>query len=312
MSNKDILIHIGYHKTGSTFLQDLIFLSQDCGFYSPWSPKEYSENLVVVNPFDFNKDKVRSFFEPGIQKAWLNSMTPVISYEAFSGDPWKKGCNSGFNNKAVADRLAEVFPNGKVLIVIREQASMLLSLYKHSIRSHWSMTIKDYLEQPIDYKEIFNPHPLFRLEYLDYHWLISYYQKLFGKENVLVLPYEKISMQESDFLETLSTFTGKNNIPKNLTKKTLNKSYSGFTIWLKRWANILCPTCAQPNRTIYQKINNYAFYQINKIIPKWLGKAFDKRFEEMIERQIEEHYAESNYITSQLIGIDLKAYGYKL
>lgn len=297
MSQHKILIHTGYHKTGSTFLQDLIFPSEEYGLTSPWSVNDYFENIISPNPFTFSVDQTRSFFNPGIQSAWDKSLVPVLSCEAFSGDPWKRGCNSGFNNKLVADRLAAAFPEGKILIVIREQTSMILSLYRHSIRSFWSMAIEDYLAQSAETKGIHYFHPLFRLEYLEYNWLIAHYQKLFGKENVLVLPYEELRLANSGFLKKLSNLA-EVDLPENLAQTTVNQGYSGFSVALKRWTNRLAPVCADPNATAYQRFNNSLFHHINKLAPKWLGEIFDNRLRDAIEAQVKDHYTESNHVTT--------------
>lgn len=311
MSQTQILIHIGYHKTGSTFLQDLVFSTEEYGFSSPWTVKDYFENIISVNPFTYKSSHARSFFMPKIESAWNCSLVPVLSCEALSGDPWKRGCNSGFNNKLVADRLAEAFPEGKILIVIRSQASMIFSLYRHSIRSFWSMSIEDYLEQSGVDNGLHYFQPLFRLEYLEYNWLIEYYQKLFSRENVLVLPYECLRLKNSDFLNKLESFAGAR-LPSSLNQTTVNQGYSGFSVALKRWTNRLSPTCAQPNKTRYQKFNNSTFYHVNKIAPEWLGEIFDKRLRNSIESQLEGRYKESNRITAQLTGLDLKSYGYEV
>ena len=50
---------------------------------------------------------------------------PVISHERLSGYPH----SGGHDSKEIAHRLAAVFPNAKVVIVIREQKSMILSNY---------------------------------------------------------------------------------------------------------------------------------------------------------------------------------------
>ncbi len=59
MMQDRILIHIGYHKTGSTFLQKSVFSHQEFGFCYPWSRGDYFEQLILVNPFTFDNHKVR-------------------------------------------------------------------------------------------------------------------------------------------------------------------------------------------------------------------------------------------------------------
>jgi hypothetical protein len=297
-SKQRLLIHIGHHKTGSTFVQKLIFQQAECGFYSPWRHKEYIEKLIICNPFAFDSNDVRSFFEPGIAEAWKKSLVPVISDEMLSGNPWK----GGYSSRSTADRLFATFPEGRVLIVIREQTSMILSMYKHFARNYLSASIQRYLEPPKPAIE-----PLFRLEYLECHWLIYYYQQLFGKENVLVLPYEMIKVDKSGFLQRLSSFT-ETNIPDDIGQEVVNRGYSGLTIELKRWTNLFSPN--RPTSSWYTKLNNSIFYHINEIIPEKVGKHFDQKLESYIKTRIDDFYQKSNRITAELTGLDLQAYGY--
>lgn len=301
---KNFLIHIGYHKTGTSFLQKLIFNNSECGFYSPWSPEDYIEELIITNPFSFEGSKARAFFEPGISHAWQHGLIPVITHEMLSGNPWK----GGYNNQVTADRLSAVFPEGRVLIVIREQSSMILSIYKHRVRNNLTASIQKYLESP---KPRSGFEPLFRLEYLEYHWLILYYQKLFGKENVLVLPYEMLKNQRDKFLENIANFTG-TNTPTSLPKEVVNEGYSGLVLALKRWTNLLSPKDSMYNYSLLQAINNKIFFRINQITPKSLSKKFDFELRNSINDKIKNFYKESNKITAQSTGLDLESYGYQI
>lgn len=175
-------------------------------------------------------------------------------------------------------------------------------MYKHFARNYLSASIQSYLEPPKPAIE-----PLFRLEYLEYHWLISYYQQLFGKENVLVLPYEMIKLDKSGFLQRLSSFT-ETNIPDDIGQEVVNRGYSGLTIELKRWTNLFSPN--RPTSSWYTKLNNSVFYHINEMIPEKVGKHFDQKLEFYIKTRIDNFYQKSNRITAELTGLDLQAYGY--
>ncbi|WP_013321755.1 hypothetical protein [Gloeothece verrucosa] len=301
-----ILIHIGYHKTGSSFLQKLIFNSAEYGFYSPWSPEDYIEELIIVNPFSFESSQARAFFAPGICESWQKGLIPVITHEMLSGNPWKKGYSG--SGKETADRLIATFPEGRVLIVIREQSKMLLSLYKHQVRNNLTASIQDYLEAPRPRSGF---EPLFTLGYLEYHWLILYYQKLFGKENVLVLPHEMLKNKEEVFFKKLSCFTG-TNIDPTLQKQVINEGYSGLILALKRWTNFVSHRDSIYPNSRMQELNNRIFYYLNKIVPKSLNDQFENELKKYINHRIDKYYQQSNQITSQIIGIDLESYGYQI
>jgi hypothetical protein len=47
-----VLIHIGYHKTGSTWLQTRLFVTAPLA--RPWSGREVVDDFVLVNAFAFD------------------------------------------------------------------------------------------------------------------------------------------------------------------------------------------------------------------------------------------------------------------
>ena len=84
---KDILIHIGYHKTGSSFLQKKVFNNSDSGLTQIGSMPDYFEQIIMTNPFAFDGQKVVDFFSSQIEVAQQKQLVPTLSAEAFSGQP---------------------------------------------------------------------------------------------------------------------------------------------------------------------------------------------------------------------------------
>ena len=62
--------------------------------------------------------------------------------------------------------------------------------------------------------------PLFDFDYFQYHLLIRYYNKLFGADNVLVLPYEELVRDRRSFLTKIGEFSGKPVPDEVLTEMT--------------------------------------------------------------------------------------------
>ena len=104
----DILLHVGYHKTGTTWLQQNLFDHFDRGFF----PLTYQANTKIrsvdltrpfvydvdgssIHPLGFCPDQIRRRFESELN--WQNSGVPVISSEQFTGNPH----SGGFDQKAL-------------------------------------------------------------------------------------------------------------------------------------------------------------------------------------------------------------------
>jgi len=299
------LLHIGYHKTGTTWLQRHVFPKGKAGFFLVAGPDALRPSLVQVDAFDFGPELVREAFQPGIKKAQARNLVPVFSHERLSGNPH----SGGYDSKQIADRLAATFPEARILVVIREQRNMLLSIYKQYVRMGGAASFRQYVTLPTGVGRV----PVFRFEFLEYHRLVGHYRGLFGAEDVLVLPYELLAKDPASFLGRIGEFLG---APVAVpTVRWVNISPSAFALSLKRHANrwvvrdALNP--APPfafegsNETLLRTCRT-----VDRIAPAALKEGHERRWQRFAEQEIGERYAESNAITAELTGIDLRAFGY--
>jgi len=100
----EIVIHVGLHKTGTTFLQRRVFPKMDVNFIE--HPKKFL--------LDLKQDKIN-----------------VISEEELSGRPhyiYEKNMRYKF-----ADSLYSMFPNAKIIVGFRKTDSWLNSLWKQYV-----------------------------------------------------------------------------------------------------------------------------------------------------------------------------------
>jgi hypothetical protein len=125
----NLLIHIGYPKTGSTWLQRSVFRNPKRGFFLS-SRHKVRKFLIAPHAFDFEVQSCCQQFLPDLQQAEEKGLTPVLSQELLAGNAHTGGYDSGTN----ANRLAQVFPEAKILVVIREQKRMIISTYKQYVK----------------------------------------------------------------------------------------------------------------------------------------------------------------------------------
>lgn len=85
----DIPIHIGFHKTGITFLQDFLFSNDSKGFSSPWTVQsgEAIKHFVTSQPERFEPRQTRMEFLSAVEKNGTEELVNVISHENLSGYP---------------------------------------------------------------------------------------------------------------------------------------------------------------------------------------------------------------------------------
>ena len=79
-----------------------------------------------------------------LQRIVDEGLSPVVSFERFSGNPF----SGGYDSKEIADRLVQVFPDARVLVVVREQRSMIVSTYKQYVREGGALPPSKFMLPP--------------------------------------------------------------------------------------------------------------------------------------------------------------------
>lgn len=311
--NINPLIHIGYPKAASSFLQQVLFNNESFGFYKIFDVPsvEALEQFSLINGFEFSVSKCNQVFRAEIIKAVKKSLIPVLSHERLSYDHNLHQ----YNTKEIANRIYQTFPNALILIVIREQTQMICSLYREYIRNGGTLTIKQFLGDNLQRK---GWRKFFELDILEYYYLINYYQKQFGKENILVVPYEFLEKNPEIFFQRILSFVKINNSPilQELNKISHTKVRVGFKLMalsLQRQLNFFC------HPPIYGEKPSSRWQLVTKIIPKVdslcpmiINNKIEENVKNFIVERVGNYYTHSNKITGELIGVDLKSLGYKI
>lgn len=193
-------VHIGFHKTASTYLQSRVFPAV--------------ENLDVINHRDVNAD--RWFYSRFIHAdahafnrgEFLNEFAKIvhdripgspnsiyaISEENLSGDIY-----TGLESRELMLRLRDVFGQPRILIVIRNQIDFILSAYGNHVIHGGTENIAQWLDgQETRFGRILNK--------VKYSSLIRDYKSTFGDEQVFVIQYEKLFDETSGIAAFLSMF----------------------------------------------------------------------------------------------------------
>ncbi|MFB6225233.1 MAG: hypothetical protein ABEI13_02145 [Candidatus Paceibacteria bacterium] len=316
-----MLIHIGYAKAASSWTQSM-FETEGSGFNRLGDTGFLNKNVERINSFEFDAEKTRDsmYDQFEISEEKIN----VLSSEGLTG-LWTNGNQ---DSKMFADRLHSMFPEAKILIVIREQESMLNSLYRHYIRRGGLRTPEEFL-LPKKYLRCpdgstppgWERTPQFTLDYYKYHKLINHYQDLFSSENVLVLPMEILKRSEEEYINTIRKFAGvKDNV---YIKNELFRKHEGIThfeAYIKRFTNPflnsdsvndytwMSPLDVYKSQYIWEKL----IYSINTITPNDIKEKIADERKNKIEEITDGYYCESNKKTNDLINTDLKQLGYDI
>lgn len=299
-----MLIHIGFPKTGSTWIQDYMFKGEGTGFWSPWVDEARRE-FLHPNPYRFSPAQARAVFEPGMDEARRRGLVAVLSDEWLTGNQ----ITADYRGKYVADAMHASFPEARVLIVIREQRAMIMSSYREFVLCGGALTLEQFLGLGLK-EEVFHAHC--RLDHLEYHLVIEHYQALFGKDRVMVEPFERIFKDTTEFHGRVAAFCGArgnyeapppaSNVGLRgsalLARRVLNNLDHPFTFQFER---------AELRRRWISRFTTLAQRAAPAAIDDKLEASLKARLDALVGRT----YADSNARTGALIGIDLGAFGYE-
>jgi len=202
---KNLVIHIGLPRTGTTFLQKNVF-----------------PNIENVH---FLHRGVPSNIRNIVSYKVLEGKVNLVSDELYTINNFSSTNEVG--PFVVADRIYKIFPDAKIILVIREKEDWKRSLYNQYLKSKPSYISFEEWESDI----------LFDFDFKKY----EIYLKKFFKE-VLVLHYEDMKKEQKRFIKDLCNFIGCK-VPEHTTG-VINKSLSKRQLkFMRRVKNLEVPNC---------------------------------------------------------------------
>lgn len=306
------LIHIGLHKTGTTWLQAGFFRREKAGYHDlarTLGVPTALDLLVRTPDLEFDAHRVRAEFAADLAYAERNRLVPVLSHERLSGYP----PGGSFDRTLIARRLAETFETPRVLLVIREQTSHINSMYGQYIADGGHLSLARFLH---GHTPFLGRKPEFHLGIFRFDALIAFYREIFGEENLLVVPFEQMKTDPLGFTQRVASFAAAAEIRElpDASKKQ-NRRRPMTMQAARRIANsLLTRTELNEHGLLGFHSLHKAFWRAGPAFRKVTPAALDSRLAARQSRIIREHvgdfYADSNRRASELLGIDLGALGY--
>lgn len=301
-----LVFHIGYHKTATTWLQSVFIPDAANNLRAIGERFEPRRDIVWPRSFEYDPEQVKGKYLPLLQAATDNGEVPIISDERFSGNPM----SGGFDSREIADRLHQTFPHCRIIMVIREQRSMLYSTYDEYVREGGGSDIHRFLFPKSRYCV-----PPFRFEHFMYDKLIGYYMTLFSAENVLVLPFELLCEAPSNFLRKIVEFcrAKADSVPSDIS--LVNKSRPAAVLPMERRLNyfIRSDDLNGHSPMAISKADYYVKPALEKVAA-WLPRFVERKVKAAIEEEIEAacrgRFQMSNRKTQLLTKLGLQQYGY--
>jgi hypothetical protein len=222
-------IHIGDYKTGTTWLQKNFYPKHEAINYlgGPFKNHDIESllyELIESRDLDFEPISIRNSLNALVKD--FDSKKPAgICREVFSGSNFIS-CSDARKN---AERLYSIFGEIKIIFIIREQISMIHSIYSQYLKEGGSLKIENFVFDPIIARGL--------IERLKWHKQIKMYKSIFGDKNVHIDLFENFKNNKKIFLSEICNFLEIKNIETITDNRFTNKSLTFAGSKIQRLGN---------------------------------------------------------------------------
>ena len=305
-----LLIHIGLHKTGSTWLQGELLNNADAGFCMPAGESRQAliMRIGVPDPLSYDAPSVAAHYEDALKAAREQGLTLALSHERLSGHP----SSGGRDRCLIADRLKLTFPDARILIVFREQRSLIQSMYSQHISAGGVESLRNFLSTP---EPGWLRKPSFAFEFYEFDKLIHYYRTLFGEDRVLALPLELLKARPAEFANRIAAFCGHPpvDLPETRSRNVRRPQLMQLVqrpLNMLFFHNDLSPGALVHVHLFHLRYAKFARRFFDLISPKFVDDWILARQERIVNAAVGTRYAESNRRTQEMTGLPLAELGY--
>ena len=253
-----VFIHIGLHKTGTTYLQNEVFPNLKGIRYVPWS-------------------RFETFFRPSPHANCL------ISREGLSGGLWAPLDE----REATFRALSGCFPGARLLVAFRRHDSYIVSTYRQYLHQGGTLSFPDYFA--LGRKTFMKPEQFVFAPFLD--WIDRYFHT-----SPFVFFFEELRTNQGPLLAEMAAFLGAEPLrPDDLSDRSQNKGLPYYAGSILRRINRFNRSALNPQGRWHLDNHRTRVLQIDpaSIGQKWLGWLPDREFFSDAERrQVLEFFAE--------------------
>jgi len=325
MMTPQIILHVGLHKTGTTFLQEQVFPAlAGVRFVHPLHVQRPDDGpierfvfeILFRNPACIDLDRHREAIA-----AWLATVTEptvLISSEAIVGWPFENHSNLATN----AELLAAVFPEAKIWLVVRRQDKWVDSAYAQLLKAGFSPSIERYLNADGDthqfgrYNHSVYNGPNLDAHDLDWNRFDLHYRGRWGHDAVLTLPFELFTADSEDFLRRFYSFAALGEQPVPSTEARVNERWSPLAAGVAKLVNrVPMPV----KRAIRDRVGaswhpaavlERGLARLGPVVPNSLTRGRARHLSPELGAALLRLHRWSNQALAARIGVELDGFGY--
>jgi hypothetical protein len=263
------LIHIGYPKAGSTFLQEW-FRQNPQLFYSPGGLGGFNNVYGISQKASQKAGEEFKYFVTSDESL----STPKSSSGTLPVDDGKRNFAlpepANAAQQKVCGILKCLYPIGKILFVTRGFKGIIMSGFSQYIRAGGVLGFQAFTNANRLAIQGATNETRYGEE-VDYTFIAGIYEEAFGKENVIILPFELLRDDQNKFLTIIEERLGLAKFTTQIGK--INESLSPEELyWYPRISSVVSKIAKRFGKKIYTKV--YRWY---------VGKTIKNKFRAVIK-----------------------------
>ena len=289
-----VVVHVGYQKTATTALQATVFPRVD----KTWFLNREDEFFEFARSIEGRPDAEQfsvARWRPYLDESRRRAPVLLLSREDFSnGRRWAM----------VAERLHDLLPDARIVVCVRNQATMIPSLYSQHLKSGGYRSFRSWLRA-------------FPVETFEYDRLVERYQELYGADAVSVLAFEHLVQDPDGFVALLCDTISPGSPPvRDADVLSVNRGLAPPSRWTFRVANRVFRRSASNERPllpaafVWRAVES-AVRRIDPVLFPRMGRAGSSADRRLVDELLP-HFGPSNARLQTLTGLDLAGFGYPL
>jgi hypothetical protein len=304
------VIHIGYHRTATTWFQEQFYPRVRNGTFVP----RMAVRDLVIAPDAFS-------FSPEVARAGLLQLGGgrrlLVCEENLSGYLHNGGLG-GLLSKEVANRVHASFPDARIVVFIRSQPRIVAAAYAQYVKGGGTHSASRYVLAQREVRgaaQHWYKAPLFALDHFEYGPLLAHYASLFGRDSVVVRLYEQLAEDPRRFLEAFATELDLEVAIEEISLNRVNPSLSRRHLKFLRRLNLLTARSVIDKRSFRDLEGWYErrWEWVRRFDRMFGGSTPDKPvLSAKLMRKIEDRFRDSNAALARDWGLPLDRYGYPL
>lgn len=230
-----VALHIGYHKTATTWLQrEILPRHPQVAVYPPGPVRAdpFLREIIVSPDREFDAPRARAAFDRVASDLDVPSDgVVVVSAERLSGH----AATGGYDTFRIAARLHAVVPEARVFFAVREQVEMIESEYRQLVLEGSPARLERLLAMQPGWVGVG-----FDLGHYEYDRLADEYARRFGEDSVRAFSFDAIRADQAGFLAALAEFLGVDPwppLPDGVLRRKVNRGLPPRLLGVRRFMN---------------------------------------------------------------------------